>query len=93
MKTIDIHGKEWRDRLNGNTYHSVKIVIDYGKNTPYEYIVKGEFKYLTSNLQYASELLRIPNLWQYCRDNRIILREYSEKNCKKREVIQWGKTE
>lgn len=30
IKTIDITAKEWFDRVNGNSYHSVRTVINYG---------------------------------------------------------------
>ena len=30
IKTIDINAKEWRDKINGNSYFSAIITINYG---------------------------------------------------------------
>ena len=33
MKTIDIIAKEWFDKINGNSYFSAIIIIDYKMKT------------------------------------------------------------
>ena len=30
LKTIDIEAKEWRDKVNGNSYFSSDITLNYG---------------------------------------------------------------
>jgi hypothetical protein len=37
MKTIDINAKEWFDKVNGNSYFSAVITIDFGMPTQKEY--------------------------------------------------------
>ena len=30
LKTIDINAKEWRDKINGNSYFSSDVTLNYG---------------------------------------------------------------
>jgi len=88
MKTIDVQERIWRDRLYGNNYHSMRIILDYG--TKEEKTLYGEFRYMTSLDQYATSILKIDCLYSYCLDNGIILRRYTEHTLLKN-VKQWGK--
>jgi len=88
MKTIDIQERIWRDRLYGNNYHAMRIILDYG--TKEEKTLYGEFRYMTSLEQYAQDILKIDCLHSYCTENGIILRTYSEHDLQ-RNVKAWGK--
>jgi hypothetical protein len=33
INTIDIQAKEWFDRINGNSYFSGQVTLDYGQET------------------------------------------------------------
>lgn len=43
LKTIDINALEWRDRVNGNSYFSALVVLNYGM--PTEETIKVPFQY------------------------------------------------
>lgn len=97
MKTIDIQAKEWCDKVNGNSYCSVRVTIDYGMNT--EKVLKVPFTYGYDNYyeQAAFELLQERGLihetehhmWML-RNRGIIVRSSIQRNCLKRDVMAWG---
>jgi len=94
IKTIDVSGKEWFDRVNGNSYCSAVIVLNFGM--PDAETVKVPFRYGYGNfyMQAAAEALR-PRLdtkentplWRTCEEKGIILRYQMQTGCKKREVV------
>lgn len=43
MKTIDIKCLEWFDKINGNSYFSALVTVDFGLET--EQIIKLPFQY------------------------------------------------
>ena len=43
IKTIDVHCKEWFDKVNGNSYFAGEVIVNAGKKT--ETIVKIPFQY------------------------------------------------
>lgn len=43
IKTLDVQGKSWFDKVNGNSYFSSVITIDYGMDT--EKTIKVPFSY------------------------------------------------
>ncbi len=93
IKTIDINAKEWFDKVNGNSYFSAEVILDYG--TREERILKLPFQYGYGE-QYTHEGFKVikqflsieykRTLWQYCKDKDIILRTSKQDNCLKREV-------
>jgi len=99
IKTLDIHGKEWFDRINGNSYHSVRVVINYGMPTQKTLAASFRYGYGNSYEQTAGELLgdevgaedHIYPLWSWCNDRRIVLRSEIQRKCLKREVVAHGK--
>lgn len=104
ISTIDVNAKEWFDRLNGNAYFSAKISLNYGMPDEVNLVIPFEYGYGDHYLDIANALLQdkgyIPfnrqesglryPLWQYCRDNSIILRKNKKENCLKKEVKVWG---
>jgi len=99
IKTLDITVKEWFDKVNGNSYFSAQATINYGmKNAvtlyfPYEYgygnhgenqvwnTIKKSFK--------INDIRPFP--FSYCEENKIIYRYNKIENCKKAEIIAYGK--
>ena len=85
-----IHAKEWRDKINGNSYHAVNVL-----NTQNNLMIASQFTYGYGDqfLQTASEAMikqgwikeRLKNL-DFLQVHNII-----EKNCTKKEVISHGK--
>lgn len=101
MKTIDITAKEWFDKVNGNSYFSAQITIDYSLPTqqtiylPFQYGY-GE-QYTTEVFHTLKELNLIDSntsgnsFWRYCQTNNIILRTNKIDKQLKRDVISFGK--
>jgi hypothetical protein len=85
-----IHAKEWRDKINGNTYHSTRVL-----NTQNNLMIACPFTYGYGSqfLQSASDSM-IKNKWiekplkslDFLQVHNIV-----ENNCKKKDVIEWGK--
>ena len=91
IQSITVIGKQWLDRVNGNTYHSSDVIVD-GKvyKTAYTY------GYGDCYMQSADEILKrhgvidsteYTPLWQYCSDNGIRLNRYVM-DCKKCDLNQ-----
>jgi hypothetical protein len=91
IQSITVIGKQWFDRVNGNTYCSADVIVD-GKTykTAYTYGCGDHY------MQSAKEILRrhgvidstehMP-LWQYCNDHGIRLNRYVM-DCKKCDLNQ-----
>lgn len=90
MKTIDIQGKEWRDKVNGNSYCSVRVTIDYGMKTQKELRVPFTYGYGEYYRQAAFELLRERGILKGKLSDKVIVRSNIQRNCLKRDVIAWG---
>lgn len=81
MKTLDINAREWFDKVNGNSYFSASIVIDYDLPTNKKYFLPFQYGYGDSfqwqSLKHLKEVGEIPenvtHLWQL-RDNGVIIR-------------------
>ena len=85
-----IHTKKWRDKINGNTYHSVRVL-----NTQNNLMIASPFTYGYGDqfLQTASEAM-IKQSWIKERLKSLDLLEVHnivEDDCKKKEVINHGK--
>lgn len=99
IKTIDITAKEWFDRVNGNSYFSAQITINYGMKTrkiyklPYQYGYGNHFTTAARDLLNAEGLINndpLTPLWRICDDMKIILRTTKIENCRKRDMVAWG---
>ena len=100
IKTIDIIALEWFDRINGNSYFSATIILNYGMKDEKEVILPFQYGYGDHYIDMANqELIKqgyregqrhengsYPVLWRYCKENNIILRTTKHENCKKREL-------
>lgn len=105
IKTIDVTAKEWFDKVNGNSYFSAHIVLNYGM--PDEKTIALPFQYGYGD-QYRSEAFRelmqsgvitdgikhangsTEGLWQYCDRHKIILRTNKIENCRKKELKEYA---
>ena len=96
IKTIDLNAKEWFDKINGNSYFTCEIIINYKMKD--EKLIKLPFQYgYDSQYEYESfkaiiEELNLKteekHLYQFCRLRNIVLRSDIQKNCLKRELLQ-----
>ncbi len=97
MKTLDIQALTWFDKVNGNSYFSALVTIDYGTENekdiklPFQYGYGNQFEYEAVKELKANGFLPEKlndHLQSYCKDNDIILRISHRTNCLKRELKQ-----
>lgn len=93
IKTIDIQAKEWFDKVNGNSYFSANITLNYGMKNQKSYSLPFQYGYGEHYIDMAKELLfnegyfkENDYLWRLCKENKIILRTSKKENCLKREL-------
>lgn len=95
IKTIDINAMEWFDKINGNSYFSATIDINYKLadwitlKLPFQYGYGEHYKEMAwdlikkeLNLDTKGEY----SFWRFCEENTIILRANKKENCLKREL-------
>ena len=98
IKIIDIVAREWVDRVNGNSYFSAFVTVNFGMPSEANFYLPFQYGYGT---QYETEVRKVlvkhgylKNLRNHscyalsrlCRDNGIILRSRKIENCKKAEL-------
>lgn len=100
IQTIDINASEWFDKVNGNSYFSAVVTINYGTASQIDIDMPFQYGYGDHYIDMANQELiklgyintkRAHNgsynpLWRLCKDNNIILRTNKKENCKKREL-------
>jgi hypothetical protein len=82
MKTLDINARSWYDKVNGNSYFSAEIVLDYGTETerryflPFQYGYGDQYQYETINeLKRQKEIDdKISMLYQLRDEQNVIVR-------------------
>ena len=84
-----IHAKKWRDKINGNTYHSVRVL-----NTQNNVMIASPFKYGYGEqfMQSAKEEMKKVN-WlndKFTPEDYLQTHIIVEDDCKKKEVVSWG---
>ena len=97
LKTIDIEAKEWRDKINGNSYFSSDVTLNYGMDS--QEIIKLPFQYGYGDQYYFSSLEEVKklfpksnwvkkkyNFWELKDKYKIIIRHSIQRNCLKREL-------
>lgn len=98
VKTIDITGLSWFDRINGNSYCAGSVTLNYGLpdeitlNFPFQYGYGDYYIQAAEKRIKESGLLNIPDkeiFWRYCQDNNIILRKIKHEGCKKKELKEF----
>ena len=98
LKTIDINAKEWHDKINGNSYFSSDVILNYGMNS--QETIKVPFQYGYGDHYIYQSLREIQKLFpksKWYRENllgiyqiqdeyKIIIRNSIKTNCLKREL-------
>jgi len=95
MKAINIHAKEWFDKVNGNSYFSGTVTITKDTDEQETFLMPFQYGYGSQYEQEAKAILTQLNkiscdysysLWRYCKINDIQLISNLKENCKKREL-------
>ena len=101
LKTIDINAKEWHDKINGNSYFSSDVILNYGMNS--QATIKVPFQYGYGDHYVYQSLREIQKLFpksKWYRENllgkyqiqneyKIIIRNFIKTNCLKKELNKW----
>ena len=99
IKTIDVNAKEWFDRVNGNSYFSAEVTINFGTKEAESFKVPFQYGYGLHYLYVVWQRLQdyqdfkcssCAPLWRWCEERGIILRDNKVENCKKRDVVAFG---
>lgn len=95
IKTIDVNAKEWFDKINGNSYFSAIITLNYGMKTdatiklPFQYGYESHYLDMAVKELADRKLIKVDkrtSLWAWCEDNNVILRYSKLENCLKRDL-------
>lgn len=99
IQTIDVQAKEWFDKVNGNSYFSAKIAINFGLKSqvnlflPFQYGYGNHYEHEAFkkiqkevNKKELKNLDKFYSISRFCSDNGIILRCSKKENCLKREL-------
>ena len=98
IKTIDINANEWFDKINGNSYFSAVITLNFGMKSEKNIDIPFQYGYGEHYIDVCNQKLikldyiknnnrSYTHLWQYAEDNNIILRTSKKENCLKRELL------
>jgi hypothetical protein len=89
--TLDINAKEWFDKVNGNSYFSADIVVNYGMNEsqtfklPFQYGYGDHYQYMAIE-ELKKQGLTDKKYLHDLRDNGIIVRTNMQRNCRKKDL-------
>lgn len=97
IKTIDVHCKEWFDKVNGNSYFAGEVIVNAGKKN--ETTIKLPFQYGYGE-QYRHEAFKAIqkqlNTFRTCNTSRSAYEKYKVKtnhslkvDCLKRELMSY----
>jgi len=96
VKTIDINAREWWDKVNGNSYFSAKVTVNYQLENESSFIVPFQYGYGNQYEQESFSELRKRKILDdltgsqthSLRERGIILRSHIQKGCLKREMFK-----
>ena len=99
LKTVQIIGKKWFDRVNGNTYNSVVVTVNHGLKSEFSFSLPitygyGEY-YVQRTIEFLVSIGAVESYYHFHRmklDGKIYVLSHCIDNCKKSEVVAWGKT-
>tara|TARA_R110002126_G_scaffold84218_2_gene204801 strand:- start:200 stop:532 length:333 start_codon:yes stop_codon:yes gene_type:complete len=93
-KTIDIQAKEWFDKVNGNSYFSGTITLNFGMKNEETFLMPFQYGYGSQYEQEAKAILtqfnkistEYESLYTYCKRKTIKLNSSIKKDCLQREL-------
>ena len=95
VKTIDIQAKEWFDKINGTSYFSAVITLNFGLKNQKQFKLPFQNGYGEYYQYKALELLKNKGLINTDRtfelyEQGIVLRSEIQTKCLKKEVVNFG---
>ena len=86
-----IHAKKWFDKVNGNTYHSVRVL-----DTQRQLQLQVPFQYgYGDHYRTTAQQEMIKQGWikeEFKHTDILNLHYVCEEDCKKRDVVKWGQS-
>lgn len=99
IKTIDVQSKEWFDKVNGNSYFSAQITLNFGQKDqqtiylPFQYGYGSHYEDMAgkelNDLGFIT-LEKNQSLWRYCEQNNIALNSSKAEKQTKKNVVAYG---
>lgn len=93
IKTLDFSAKEWLDKVNGNSYFSAKICVNFGLDNEQNFFLPRQYGYgETYKDECFKKVCEAYNIetkeryFNFCRNNDIVLRYNKRENCHKRDL-------
>ena len=98
---INLQGKEWFDKVNGNSYWSARATLTDSNHNTHTLPIEYQYGYGSFYIQRATEILRElryldeqgegyrSGYWSSGR--RVVWSESIQTGCKKRDMVAWGK--
>lgn len=98
IETIDVQAKQWFDRVNGNSYFSAVVTVNFQGDDETVLVCPMQYGYGECYLQAARAALVEAGflvgsdigLVRWCRESGVRLCHSIEHKCKQREVKEWG---
>lgn len=105
IKSITVLGRLWRDKINGNTYHSARVFADgvLVACVPFQYGYGNQFEWNAADAlertrmfkndqqrRVDAERQKCEPAWQWLRDRLGINYLVDSTECTKRECVAWG---
>lgn len=99
VKTIDVNSMEWFDRINGNSYFSATVTVNFGMEGQCKILLPFKYGYgdyyqsvalkalETCGMRLRPDSLPLGALW-HVKDYGVILRTNKVEGCKKRDLFQ-----
>lgn len=95
VKTIDIQAKEWFDKVNGNSYFSAQVTVNFGLKSaktfylPFQYGYGGHYKDMAMKELNRQGVTSAERYWDL-QDQGVIVRASKQENCLQRDVKSFG---
>jgi len=105
IRTIDIHAKQWFDKVNGNSYFSARVTLNFGHKSvktislPFQYGYGDHYRDMAFQeliqLGIFKDAIKHNNgstegLHSYCERHKITMRYNKQTDCLKRDVVSYG---
>lgn len=98
IKTIDVHCKEWFDKINGNSYFAGEIIVNADKKNekqikiPFQYGYGDHYRHIAfdlikKELNCFKKVDKMTSYWRAYEQYKIKSAHHKRENCLKRELI------
>lgn len=98
IQTLDLQVKRWWDKVNGNSYFSARLILDYGIKTEKTFFIPFQYGYGNFPEQKSLELLKEKgyvkpekySMWDFTKSENVIYRFIDHGFTLQKEVKHFG---